>query len=796
MVYKKTLKRLVILDSHAIIHRAYHALPDFSSSKGEPTGALYGLISMLLKITADLKPDYIVAARDLPGPTNRHTLYKEYKGTRPKADKELVSQLEAAPKVFAAFGIPLHEAAGFEADDVIGTIVKKLVREKNIEIVIASGDLDTLQLVEGSRVKVYTMRQGLSDTVLYDEGKVRERFGFVPALLPDYKGLRGDPSDNIKGIAGVGEKTATELVKKFGSLEKIYGALKKDAQALEKAGFTKRSIELVVDGEKDALFSKKLAVILESAPISFSLPKREWCLADYAAAVTSLCDEFEFRSLKERVLKATGAKTSEEKSNGTLFPSVDAQLLKEVSLALWLLHSDTTNPTLEDIFQYAHTRDFEKARKNICEELEKTGRLKEVYETIERSLVPVVERMNAVGVLLDVPYLKGLAKEYEKERRVVAGRIMKCAGREFNVSSPRQLAEVLFDELKLAPARQKLTSGGARTTREEELAKLSGQHPIVDDVLLYRELKKLLSTYVSKLPKLIGSDGRLHTEFVQSGTTTGRMSSQNPNMQNIPIQGERGKHIRRAFVAPPGSVLAALDYSQIELRLAAGLSGDKNLVSVFKSGGDVHSSVASLVFSVPRGKVDYEMRRRAKVINFGILYGMGVVSLRSSLGADVEREEAQTFLDNYFKNFSDLARFIEKTKTDAARRGFTETFFGRRRYFSGLHSPLPQVRAQAERMAINAPIQGSSADITKLAMVNVDHMLEKRGWGANARLVLQIHDELVYELDEKHAEEIAREIKGVMESVVPASKLSGVPIVADASLGPNWGELKKLEARS
>ena len=796
-------KRLVILDSHAIIHRAYHAIPDFSSSKGEPTGALYGLISMLLKITADFKPDYIVAARDLPGVTRRHELFKEYKGTRKKADAELVVQLEAAPKVFAAFGIPVYEQSGFEADDVIGTIVKKLAHTKGIEIIIASGDMDTLQLVEGSRVKVYTMRQGLSDTVLYDEEKVRERFGFSPTLLPDYKGLRGDPSDNIKGIAGIGEKTATELVKVFGSIEELYGALKKNSTALEKAGITKRTAALVTVGEKEARFSKKLATIMKDAPISFSLPKPRWRLEDYVEGVTLLCDELEFRSLKERVRKATGSfggdishvaeeKVSEKAHNGRLFSSVNAKKFKEVSLALWLLHSDMTDPNADDILQYAKTREFEAARSAILKELESTGQLNDVYEKIERPLMPVVERMNAAGVALDIPYLRGLAKEYQKELRAVSERIEKHAGHAFNMNSPRQLATVLFDELKLALPRQKLTAGGVRTTREEELVKLKGQHPVIEDVLTYRELQKLLGTYVAKLPALVTEDGRLHTEFVQTGTTTGRMSSRNPNMQNIPIQGVEGKRIRRAFIAPRGFVLAALDYSQIELRLAAGLSGDQKLVGVFKSGGDVHSSVASWVFSVPREKVDYEMRRRAKVINFGILYGMGVVSLRASLGSDVTREEAQTFLDNYFKNFSGLARFIQSTKQNATRLGYTETLFGRRRYFPGLRSPLTHMRAQAERMAVNAPIQGTSADITKLAMVKADALIEKRGWRKKANLVLQIHDELVYEVEERSAKEIVPAIREVMECAVSPKKLFGVPIVVDASLGPNWAELTTL----
>ena len=400
--------------------------------------------------------------------------------------------------------------------------------------------------------------------------------------------------------------------------------------------------------------------------------------------------------------------------------------------------------------------------------------------------------MNAVGVYVDKGHLKALSDEYGTELGKLAGRIYAHAGHEFNINSPKQLGVVLYDELKINPAKQKKTAGGARTTREEELVKLSPLHPIIDDILSYRELQKLLSTYIEKMPALIGEDGRLHAEFLQTGTTTGRMGCQNPNLQNIPIKSEYGRRIRTAFAAPKGRVLAALDYSQIELRIAAGLSGDEKLVQIFKSGGDVHSAVAAQVFNVPPELVDYEMRRRAKVINFGILYGMGVNALRANLGAEVTREEAAAFLAEYFKNFSGLARYIEHTKAEAARLGYTETLFGRRRYFAGFKSSIPGLRAQAERMAINAPMQGTQSDIIKLAMVEADSLVEKNGWRDKTALVLQVHDELVYELDESIAEEAARAIRGAMESMVPTDKLSGVPIIAEIAIGKDWGTMNKI----
>lgn len=801
MVKKKTEKtsskkplRLVLLDSHAILHRAYHAIPDFSTSKGEPTGALYGLTTMLLKTIDELSPDYIVAARDLPGGTFRHTLFEEYKGTRAEADPALIEQLKKAPEIFEAFGIPVYSAPGFEADDVIGTIVHTLKKNKDINIVIATGDLDTLQLVDGKKVQVFTLRQGITDTIIYDEDRVRERYGFGPELVPDYKGLRGDPSDNIKGIKGIGEKTAEALITNFGSIENIYTILKEDSAAFEKAGIKKRIVELLIAGEKDARFSKQLATINPEAPIDFKLPEKTLDILEHIAAIEAMCDTYEFRSVKERLrsrlknLSATGVVAEPDEAA----EDVDSIALKEVATMLWLLHSDMTNPTLQQILDYAQTKKFAEAHTMIEKELRETGRLWEVYENIEKPLIPVVLRMNAAGVYVDKSRLKALADEYNKELGILAGKIYAHAGHEFNINSPKQLGVILYDELKINPVKQKKTAGGARTTREEELIKLAPLHPIIDDILGYRELQKLLSTYIEKMPALIGNDNRLHAEFLQTGTTTGRMGCQNPNLQNIPIKSEYGRRIRTAFAAPEGRVLVALDYSQIELRIAAGLSGDEKLVQIFQGGGDVHAAVAAQVFNVPPELVDHEMRRRAKVINFGILYGMGVNALRANLGASVTRDEAAAFLSEYFKNFSGLARYIEHTKAEATRLGYTETPFGRRRYFAGLKSSIPGLRAQAERMAVNAPMQGTQSDIIKLAMVEADALIEKNGWRDSAKLVLQVHDELVYELDAKIAGEATQMLRGVMESVIDIKELSGVPILVEAAVGEDWGTLKKV----
>lgn len=787
--------RLVVLDSHAILHRAFHAIPDLATAKGEPTGALYGLASMLLRITEELQPDYVVATRDLPGKTHRHEVYDNYKGTRMEADAALIPQLEKAPLVFKAFGIPVYECPRYEADDCIGTIVKQISQRSDVVTIIATGDMDTLQLV-GERVKVFTLRKGFNDTVEYDEFTVRQRYGFGPEHMTDYKGLRGDPSDNIPGIKGIGEKTATELITNFGSIESIYDTLEEHPDRMIKAGIKPRIIELLKNGKADAAFSKELATIHANAPITFILPKMQWHLVDHVASISALCDEFEFKSLKSRVASLVKEKKTEAEGPESVTTPIEftappppKQSLDETSVALWLLRSDYSAPSLEDILAYGDTQDFGVARGKIFADLRTTGKLMEVYEKIEYPLIPVVNTMNATGVAVDVPYLKKLSKEYTSELEKIQSRIYRHAGHEFNINSPKQLGVVLYDELKITPERQKKTATGARTTREDELVKMRELHPIIDDVLAQRELQKLLSTYVDKIPGLV-KNGRLYTTFLQAGTTTGRIACADPNLQNIPIKTEYGRRIRQAFVARKGFVLAAIDYSQIELRIAAGLSGDENLVQIFKSGGDVHAAVAARVFDVPPELVDKEMRRRAKVINFGILYGMGVNALKVNLGST--REEAAKFLAEYFKNFNGLHMWLEHTKQKAAQVGYTETLFGRRRYFPGFKSPLPQLRAQAERMAMNAPMQGTQSDIIKLAMVEADKMIEKKGWHDKVHLVMQVHDELVYEISEKEATTIAVEIRKTMERVAPIAELSGVPILAEASIGDNWGEMKRL----
>jgi len=783
----KSKKRLVLLDAHAIIHRAYHALPEFTSSKGEATGGLYGLSSMLIKLIDELEPDYIAACFDLPGATHRHEVYKEYKATRKKADGSLIEQIKRSRDVFEAFDISIYDSKGFEADDVLGTIVEKLSKDRDVEIIIASGDMDTLQLVLGEKVKVFTLRKGLSDTIMYDEKAVKKRFGFGPKLLPDYKGLRGDPSDNIPGVKGIGEKAATDLILAFGGIPEIYKVLKNKPDAFEKKGIKPRVVKLLEEGEDDAVFSMMLATIRRDAPTSFSLPKKIW--APPVEKILNLFDELEFRTLGSRVRVLFGAKNEEEPQDEDA-NEADPEVAAEAAVALWLLYSDVTNPTTEDVFRFTKEKNIERARDKLLAQLKKTGKTRDVFENIEKPLIPVVQKMHDTGILLDTKHLKKLSKEYHTELNAIEKRIYKHVGHEFNINSPAQLSDVLFSELKLVIPRHKKTGTGKPSTKESELRKLTSSHPIIKEILSYRELQKLLSTYIDNMPSMVAGDGRLHANFLQAGTTTGRMASQNPNLQNIPIRSEYGRRMRSAFVADKGFTLVAVDYSQIELRIAAGLSGDKKLTRVFKEHGDIHTAVASEVFGVAPDKVDKEMRRRSKIINFGIIYGMGVNALRTNLGEEVSREDASTFLKDYFNNFSGLAAYLETTKQDAARLGYTETLFGRRRSFSGFKSPLPYVRAQAERMAINAPIQGTQSDIMKLAMVRVNEWIEKENLGNDVRLLLQIHDELVFEINKKRLD-VVGEIAHIMETVVYPKDLNGVPIAVEVSVGDNWGSMKK-----
>lgn len=782
---------LVLLDAHAIIHRAYHAMPDFMTRDGRPTGAIYGFGMMVLKIIDEFQPDHIVACYDLPGPTFRHESFADYKGGRSKTDDALKMQFNPTREICEAFSIPVYDAPGFEADDLLGTIAEQL-KGSDVQILIASGDMDTLQLVDGERVQVYTLKRGLNDTIVYDQKAVEDRFKFLPLSIIDYKAFRGDPSDNIPGIKGIGDKAATLAISKFGTIEAVYESLKKGEDELLATGLTKRMVGLIRDGREEAEFSKVIATIRLDAPIEFELPKHSWKDAVDIDRAIEIFESYELRSLPTKLRSSLGMsllvqKPIEEEDISILSDSE----LRETAIKLWLVDSDETDADLEDIKNYTGQKSAHAAKNAIDTELAKEQKINDVYTFIEQPLILIIKQMQNNGILINQKFFKDLSKKYHTELDILAKKIHDFVGSEFNIKSPKQLSKALFEDMKLPTKGIKKSKTGSYSTNAKMLEKLEDEHEIIPLISEYRELDKLLGTYIDNIPDMVGDDKRLHAEFVQNGTVTGRFSSRNPNMQNIPTRTELGRKIREGFVASNGTQLVSLDYSQIELRCLALLSGDQALIKIFNDGEDIHAAVAALIGGVNVADVDREMRRKAKIVNFGILYGMGINSLKKEM--DTDREEAQKFYDGFFTQFPKATAFLESTKEFARAHGYTETLFGRRRQFKNINSKLGFIKAMAERMALNAPIQGTSADMIKLAMIQVDQWLESENKKIDAKLILQIHDEIVYEVREDFVKNFEAKAIEIMEQALKNSYLnydSPVPLVVHSSHGKHWGELK------
>jgi DNA polymerase-1 len=778
---------LIVLDAYSIIYRAYHALPDFTAPNGDPTGALYGLSLMILSIIEKFEPYAIVAAYDLPKKTFRHEVYDDYKGGRPETDEELIQQLKQSRDIMELLGIPIYDAEGFEADDIIGTIVEETKKEQ-VPIMIASGDMDTLQLVEGDRVQVFTLRKGIKDTTIYNVKAVEKRFGFGPKLLPDYKALRGDPSDNIIGVKGIGEKGGTQLIQIFETIDNIYSEIENEDKFLEN-GIKPRIIKLLKESEDDARFSKVLATIRKDAPIEWKIPEESWKENSKGEELIAKMRELGFRGLVERAKKVFGV--IEEKTDSDEVEKKFELEKEKLALGVWLLNSEITNPTTEDIFNYTNTHSKKEATKKIISELQEK-KLFNVWDKIEVPLIPILETIKKKGITLDLEHFSKLEKSVGKQVSELEKNIHTLAGKEFNVRSPKQLAEVLFDDLQITTKGLKKTSGGSRSTRESELEKIKDEHEIVPLILKYRELHKVYSTYIESLPKLVDENGLLHTELLQAGTSTGRFASRNPNLQNIPIRNEMGVLIRNGFIPRDGYEFVAMDYSQIELRAAAILSKDKFMTKVFVDGGDIHAAVASQVFSKDPKEVTPDERRKAKVINFGILYGMGASALSSELG--VSRKEAQDFKEQYKERMPEINSYLEETIDFATKNGYTETLFGRRRYFPALRSGNTFLKNMQERMAINAPIQGTAtADIIKLALIHVDRVIKDKEWEDVVFPVLQIHDEILFEVKKGYFDEVVPEIQKIMEIILSICYLefeTEIPLVVGVEKGKKWGELK------
>ena len=819
-------KKFMIIDGNALVHRAFHALPPLSTKDGVLVNAVYGFTTVLMKALKELKPEYAAVAFDLKGGTFRNELYKEYKAQRIKQPQELYDQIPLIKEVVCAFGIPVVEKQGFEADDVIATLSHGTwnMEHGTVETIIVTGDMDALQLVD-AHTKVYSFRKGFSDTVIYDEAAVKERYGITPAQMIDYKALRGDPSDNIPGVKGIGEKTATELLQRFGTLVEVY---KKVDTISGRVG------ELLKKYKNDAMLGKKLVTLVRDVDIGVSLEDCKVPVADNKK-LREIFEKFGFKNLAARLdeveKKQQGSlltppltpprKGGETKTisspargevrrggsevfvitpQGTFGHDLKAILrvttcelqtpVFDTMIASYLLNPGSRVHDFESIARERNSAaDISTLAPLLKKELANEG-LWHVFSEIEMPLIPVLTEMERIGIKVDAPYLTKLSKEFVRELEVLTKKIHGHAGQEFNISSPLQLREILFEKMKLAPTAgriKKTAKGGVASTAAGELEKLRGTHPIVDLIFEYRELAKLQSTYTDALVDLVDKkDGRVHTTFNQAVTATGRLSSSAPNLQNIPIRTENGRMIRKAFVAEKGFVFLSADYSQIELRVAASLSGDPQMIKAFKSDYDFHAQTAGLVFGVAPDAVTPEMRRRAKAINFGIIYGMGATSLAKA--TNTSRAEAEKFIAKYFEVFHVLHDYLEGLKENARTKGFVETLFGRRRYLPEITSGVQQVRAAAERMAVNMPVQGTAADIIKMAMVAVHDSITAEQHNNTVRMLLQVHDELVFEITEDLIATVSPKIQSIMGSVHELK----VPIIVDLKQGSNWGEMKRL----
>ncbi|KKS87940.1 MAG: polymerase protein, partial [Parcubacteria group bacterium GW2011_GWC1_43_11] len=749
-----------------------------------------------------------------------HEEYKEYKATRVKAPDDLYAQIPRVKEILTAFNIPIFEKSGFEADDVIGTISKHLSAKsgKDIEVLILTGDMDNLQLVGKNVSVLYSPPSASKEQIIYDDKKIAERFeGLKPEQLIDFKGLKGDPSDNIPGVKGIGEKTAIILLNKFGTIEKLYGAIEKGKAENVSAGV----LEKLKAGKDTAFFSKKLATIKQNVPIKFDLKKSEFGKFD-KNKIIELFQNLGFVSLINRLKPRSSAEGRGKQGTLAMSPSINIEdrvgydfksFIKtprgkrvvisssdfDVMIAAYILNPGEHDYSLEKLslreFGAVLPKDEAISKlapifKNRLIETE----TKKVFEEIEMPLIPILAKMETAGIKLDVKKINKLNVYLGKELEKLQNKIYKLAGEKFNINSPQQLSEILFVKLKIpgtrAGGRFKKTSGGALSTGAAELEKLRSQHKIIDFILKYRELAKLKSTYTETLPKFVDNNNRVHTTFNQTGTASGRLSSHDPNMQNIPARGTWGDEVRKAFIAEKGYKFLSVDYSQIHLRIIAALANDRKMMEAFKKGLDIHKFTASEINNVPMDKVTSEMRFSAKALNFGIIYGMGAQSFSESAG--ISKEKAKEFIAEYLKDFSGVAQYIKKLQEEAKQRGYTMTLFGRRRYLPELKSPNPMLRAQAERIAINMPIQGLEADIMKKAMIGVDNWIQKENLNNNVKMLLQVHDELLFEVKEDLVKKIAPEIVKIMESVI---KLS-VPIAAEAKIGNNWGELRVFPKRN
>jgi DNA polymerase-1 len=902
---------LVLFDGNALVHRAFHALPPLTVSKtGEMVSAVYGFALMLLKTINELKPTHYAVAFDKAAPTFRHQMFDRYKSQRPPTPDELVNQLGRVRQLVEAFHIPIFELDDYEADDILGTLSHQ-ASDQDIDAIIVTGDADAMQLVS-PRVRVLTPRRAFGDTMLYDEDAVRQKYGIKPEQIADFKGLVGDPSDNIPGVPGIGEKTAVKLLQQFGSIDQIYAHTDEVTRPKLQA--------LLRENEALARQSKELATIVTQTPVSLSLDD---CRVSYydRRQVTELFRELEFFSLLPKlpeletekvapepytqvktepppqraylIINATSAldellnRLSAAKSFAFDLEttSVNAMLAQPVGISLSPAPGEAyyipvghvgwgkveqlpleqvlsrLKLPLEDasLAKFAHNGKYDitvlaeygvtvnnltfdtmvaayllgekslglkalafsrlgiemtpittligsgakqismsqievsQAADYACADADITGQLKDLFEAelhqqglwqlfseVEMPLVTVLTCMERNGVALDIELLRQMSHRLGEQLMKLEVEIYNTVGHRFNINSPQQLGSVLFQELKL-PLGRKTKSG--YSTGASVLEEFRGIHPIIEFILDYRQLAKLKSTYTDALPSLINpKTGRVHTSFNQTRTATGRLSSSEPNLQNIPVRGELGRQVRQAFIAPSGSRLVAGDYSQIDLRALAHLSQDESLLSAFRRDEDIHDATAAQVFGVDASQVTPDMRRVAKTVNFGVIYGMSDYGLEQA--TELSREESAQFITAYFEKYTRVKQYLESTKKQAREIGYVQTLLGRRRPIPEINSSTRQVREAAERMAINMPVQGTSADIIKVAMINLDREMQKRQ--LKSKMLLQVHDELIFEVPDNELEEMRQLVPEVMSTALPLS----IPLKVDIKTGQNWGEMR------
>ena len=834
------MKKILCIDGNSILNRQFYGIRFLSTRDGFPTNAVFGFVNVLLRELETLSPDYIAVAFDLKAPTFRHKMYAEYKAGRRPSPEELVKQFPVAKDICRAMGIHVLELAGYEADDILGTLAKMAEDSGDVEAYVLTGDRDSLQLIS-KKTKVLLATN--TETVTFDEAAFLEKYGVRADQYVDVKSLMGDSSDNIPGVPGIGEKTAFKLIAEQGSLDGIYANI-------DNMGLTNSVKTKLLSGKESAYTSQTLATICRDVPLGISLSDIEYKGIDRAetrslflkyelsgaikrlgldkeeetsVSVSEKNDKFEVRELSMSDMRGEWYALSLGTDNAYLFDGESLYSVPISGLEPYLCHAErivahdckSIYKALEengihwrsccfDTMLAAYVDDsssgsYELDRlitsylgevrnenipdavyvgmmwQRIEEKLRESGQLSLLYD-IEMPLASVLCDMETVGCRVDCEGIKKYGEELDGIASALESRIYMAAGEEFNINSPKQLGEVLFEKLML-PSGKKTKTG--YSTSADVLERLRRYHPIIDDILEYRQVTKLKGTYVDGLLKTIGDDSRCRTTFKQTGTATGRLSSVNPNLQNIPIRTEAGRRFRKYFTASDTDhVLIDADYSQIELRVLAHMSGDENMTEAFVSGEDIHTATSCRIFGVSPENVTVEMRKRAKAINFGILYGMGDFSLADDL--KISRARAKEYIESYLSSYQGVERYLENTIESAKKDGYTTTMFSRRRHIPELSAPNKMVRNMGERIARNSPIQGTSADIIKIAMINVDKKLRESGLGA--RLLLQVHDELLVESPRENAAAVLEILKSEMENAV---KLN-VPLKVEAEIGDSW----------